>query len=449
MSILIVDSPSLMVTFLDLLGQLPKGLSSLYCDLEGIKLSRHGSVSLLQIFVLPNYSAFLIDVYSLGEIAFTTANAAGVTLKSILESDSTPKVFFDVRNDADALYAHFGIQLQGVYDVQLMENASRCFSKAKLVGLAHCIEQDSGLEQEAKILWKSTKQSGLELFAPEHGGSYEVFNIRPLPQDIIDYCTQDVVFLPVLYRLYSKKLDKCWTKKVFEETCKRVTMARSAEYDPHGEDKVWSPWAPKTGKNARPVKGSQRATQGSDNKFPSPDTKLVTGAMNENHEAAKAKRQPAPADAGPSPVPANLEYSTEADLGYYPSFAVPRCDLRLRSRPLPFSSAGFLATVPKKIVSKREDWTCMICRKTMNISQKEAHLNGKAHQSREASAAKIPSSLSSKPVKWTCTICCKSMATSDKTAHLGGKVHQKREAQGYMFSNLDVASSSLKDLHLS
>ncbi|KAL9014224.1 MAG: hypothetical protein Q9173_001130 [Seirophora scorigena] len=318
-----------------------------------------------------HYSTFLIDVYSLGETAFTTANAAGLTLKSILESDSAPKVFFDVRNDADALYAHFGIQLQGVYDVQLMENASRCFSKAKLIGLAHCIEYDSGLGQEAKMLWKSTKQSGLELFAPEHGGSYEVFNIRPLPQDIIDYCTQDVIFLPVLYRLYSKKLDKYWTKKVFEETCKRVTMALSVEYDPRGKDKVWSPWAPKTGKNALPVKGSKRAAQRSYSKFPSPDTKLVTEAMNENHEATKAKSRPAPADAGPFPISANSKSSTDAELGYYPSFAVPRCELQLRSRSLPFSSAGFLVTIPPNIVSKREKWTCMICSQTMGRSQRK------------------------------------------------------------------------------
>jgi len=40
-------------------------------------------------------------------------------LKDILESATTPKVFFDIRNDSGALFAHFGIALQGVQDVQL------------------------------------------------------------------------------------------------------------------------------------------------------------------------------------------------------------------------------------------------------------------------------------------------------------------------------------------
>lgn len=48
-----------------------------------------------------------------------------MSLKSILESSMTPKVFFDVRTDSDALYGQFGIRLAGIIDLQLMEVASR------------------------------------------------------------------------------------------------------------------------------------------------------------------------------------------------------------------------------------------------------------------------------------------------------------------------------------
>jgi exonuclease 3'-5' domain-containing protein 1 len=44
------------------------------------------------------------------------------TFKEVLESPDTPKIFFDVRNDADALFAHFGIHLRGTLDLQLLEN---------------------------------------------------------------------------------------------------------------------------------------------------------------------------------------------------------------------------------------------------------------------------------------------------------------------------------------
>jgi exonuclease 3'-5' domain-containing protein 1 len=46
----------------------------------------------------------LIDIHILGGKAFSTAGASGKTLKGILESDSIPKVFFNVRNDSDARF---------------------------------------------------------------------------------------------------------------------------------------------------------------------------------------------------------------------------------------------------------------------------------------------------------------------------------------------------------
>lgn len=68
---------------------------------------------------------YLIDIYVLGARAFSTTDASGNSMKSVLESDSIPKVFFDVRNDSDALYHHFNISLAGVVDLQVMEYATR------------------------------------------------------------------------------------------------------------------------------------------------------------------------------------------------------------------------------------------------------------------------------------------------------------------------------------
>ncbi|KAE8360863.1 hypothetical protein BDV27DRAFT_161282 [Aspergillus caelatus] len=176
------------------LFELPADPPSLYLDLEGTNLSRHGSISILQISVLPHNRTYLIDIHMLKENAFAKAASNGQTLKKLLETESVPKVFFDVRNNADALYNCFGITLAGVQDLQLMELATRNFSKKYVHGLAKCIENDAPMTLSERNAWKLGKEKGLKLFAPERGGSYEVFNVWPLALDILRV-VQDILEL--------------------------------------------------------------------------------------------------------------------------------------------------------------------------------------------------------------------------------------------------------------
>ena len=238
-----VDSEPSVVALIDYLHHLPTQPPSIYLDIEGVDLSRYGSISIIQIFVSPKYHVFLIEVFVLQEKAFCTSNSSGTTLRSILESAQVPKVFFDVRNDSDALFAHFRISIQGVQDVQLLEVATRSYSKNRVTGLAMCIEKDAQLTPEAAAAWKATKRKGRSKFAPEHGGSYKVFNVRPMLQDIIDFCTQDVVYLPLLWKIYTRKISVQWTRKVQDKTFERIQMSHEASYEPNGRDKVWTPWA--------------------------------------------------------------------------------------------------------------------------------------------------------------------------------------------------------------
>lgn len=107
----------------------------LFGDLEGIKLSRQGTISLLTLLVNDDRNAdrvYLFDIHKLGSAAFAflakvSKNCAGQalqTLKQILESTLVLKVFYDVRNDWDALFSHFGIRMRNVEDIQLIEDAS-------------------------------------------------------------------------------------------------------------------------------------------------------------------------------------------------------------------------------------------------------------------------------------------------------------------------------------
>jgi exonuclease 3'-5' domain-containing protein 1 len=91
--------------------------STLYLDLEGNCLSRHGTISLIAVLIYPQRVVRLIDVFVLGKPAFTMASNNGKTLKSILEDPDIPKCAWDVRNDADALWALYHVGLAGVTDI--------------------------------------------------------------------------------------------------------------------------------------------------------------------------------------------------------------------------------------------------------------------------------------------------------------------------------------------
>ncbi|RAL09373.1 exonuclease [Aspergillus homomorphus CBS 101889] len=247
------DEPSLLIinTVGDLTGLL-KGLSdlpawppSLFIDLEGTNLSRNGTISILQIFVSSTRKTYLVDIYTLGDKAFSHSASDGSTLRFILESPSIPKVFFDVRNDSDALFAHYGINLAGIQDLQLMELATRTFSKRFVKGLGKCIEYDAPMTPSERAKWKACKDAGRNLFAPECGGSYEVFNARPLSDEIIQYCAQDVQFLPRLWHKYDQRMTGNWRLRVEAEVKRRIILSKSVSYNGNGRHKALAPggWA--------------------------------------------------------------------------------------------------------------------------------------------------------------------------------------------------------------
>ncbi|KAL4934844.1 ribonuclease H-like domain-containing protein [Aspergillus oleicola] len=195
----LVSTTAALTEMIESIEDLPTSPPSLYVDLEGVKLSRHRTISILQIYVSPHDNTYLVDVHTLNGECFTHKAASGTNLKMILDSPSIPKVIFDVRHDSDALYGHFRIDLAGVQDLQLIELATRTFPKRRVNSLTRCIENDADMTFSERQKWKATKEKGLKLFAPERGGSYEVFNTRPLAEEIIEYCVQDVRFLPKLW----------------------------------------------------------------------------------------------------------------------------------------------------------------------------------------------------------------------------------------------------------
>ncbi|KAF2452195.1 hypothetical protein P171DRAFT_347737 [Karstenula rhodostoma CBS 690.94] len=239
----LIDTQANVGALADSLLDLPTQPPSLYIDIEGVNLSRHGSVSILQIYVQPADRTYLVDIYTLKGAAFTTQGTRGQSLKNIFESDAIPKAFFDIRNDSDALYSHFSINVAGIVDIQLMELATRTGSKKCINGLARCMERgDASMSYPEKRQWAENKEAGRKLFAPERGGSYEVFNVRPMPETIKQYCMQDVKFLPRLWQRYNSRLTPVWREKVEVETRARIRLSQSATFNGKGRHMALGPW---------------------------------------------------------------------------------------------------------------------------------------------------------------------------------------------------------------
>jgi len=126
---------------------------SLYFIVQGIRLGPSGGISKITLFVPTRSKVFIVDISRLGALAFSAPSTAGQTLKSILESDSVPKGFFDLQNASAALFTQYQISFGRIHDIRLMEVAARegpC-SREYVLGLDMCIEKDG--ESGAAFGW--------------------------------------------------------------------------------------------------------------------------------------------------------------------------------------------------------------------------------------------------------------------------------------------------------
>lgn len=241
----LIDSKESLSTFLKAIYNLPTSPPSLYLDLEGKDLGRDGTIEIIQVYVLPLQHTYLIDIHVLGTAAFTTPSAtpsSTTTLKDILESSSIPKCIFDIRHDSDALYGLYGVTVQGVHDLQLMELATRLGNRRHVNGLTRCIVNDAGLDRAATAEFEKKKKQGMDLFLPGKGGSWDVFSERPMEPEILDYCVQDVKYLPLLWREYNGRLSAYWRGRVTSATLARVKLSKDPNFEGRGRHMALGPW---------------------------------------------------------------------------------------------------------------------------------------------------------------------------------------------------------------
>lgn len=238
----LIDTIDALSSLIPSLCDLSSSPPSLYLDLEGEELGKDGTIAIMQIYVLPLKHTYLIDVHVLGNAAFTTTSTAPVStpsLKAILESPSIPKCLFDIRADSNALFFLYGVSMQGVHDIQLMELARR--PGIYVNGLTRCIESDAGLNSKAKEAFKRTKEEGAKLFMPFKGGSWAALCERPMKTQVREYCVHDVKYLPTLWQLY-KTTNNQWQRRIESATLDRIALSKDPKFSRNGRDMAKGPW---------------------------------------------------------------------------------------------------------------------------------------------------------------------------------------------------------------
>ncbi|SPJ72639.1 uncharacterized protein FTOL_02368 [Fusarium torulosum] len=236
-----VDTEAAISELVYMLDCYRRDIPAIFINIEGVNLSHNGTISIMQIYDAVEHVAYLIDVLTLGEKCFTTPAKHNRTLKDILENKNIKKVFFDVRDSSHALYTHYDIALEGIHDIQLMELATRSYCRAYVKDLSTCIGRDAPISKADMLSWINIKGKGLELLAVEMGGLLKVFNQRPIPQDTIQYCAQNVQLLSRLYAHYRSKLTPVWKERMISASKDRVRQSQLANFNGQGIYMVMAP----------------------------------------------------------------------------------------------------------------------------------------------------------------------------------------------------------------
>lgn len=214
--------------------------AALAVDFEGVKLCRHGALCLVQITCSDDPRlVYVLDVHVLGKAAFTVQTPRGTSMKGVLEEQGIRKVWFDPRNDVDALYHQFGIMPRGIFDLQLAEVADRRdrgHNVNFVQGLHKCLAQCPALQSEQKVFAEWINNLGKNLFEPQNGGSYEIFQQRPLNPFILIYAAHDSRYMLVLYEQYVQSIGQRWVARVLRAGDQRARWCLYREYAVPGSE---------------------------------------------------------------------------------------------------------------------------------------------------------------------------------------------------------------------
>ena len=162
-------------------------------DMEGSPLSKGGITSLLQLAV-SSMEVYIFDVLGLGQELFSA-----LLLLPILSDPTIIKLCYDCRGDAEALYFNHGVQVHGLYDLQIAYTMLfQPQNDPYLKGLHKAMQAPGihacGYKVRAKI--EAKRRLGAD--------GFQDLLVRPLSPSILEYSVEDVAHLFRMHELWSR-----------------------------------------------------------------------------------------------------------------------------------------------------------------------------------------------------------------------------------------------------
>jgi len=166
-------------------------------------------------------------------------SCGGGGLKELLECRGLQKAMYDVRNDADALYAQFGVRVVGAVDVQILFGYTHQErSDPYLKGLGKALDEYGRLMRwtaSQRRDMELVKERGLRPFSDEHGGAPSVWRARPLLTHLAIYAALDVRHLLGMLDAWGR--DPAKLAAVREKTELRIARALGARRPLEGRER--------------------------------------------------------------------------------------------------------------------------------------------------------------------------------------------------------------------
>ena len=201
-------------------------------DCEGVRLSRTGKITLLQI-AIPK-KIFLIDVMTIGgKEVFIDGG-----LKDIIESEEILKLAYDVRMDSDALFHQHDVLLKNVLDLQLLDIAIRRAAGGIVEHLPSLSKTVSRRLTNAEILvCEDLKKRVKNMYTSVEDG--DLWARRPLIDDARRYAALDAWVLMKLDQAMRPNgttaphlfpgFDEKWNERVLNASRKRIDEYKDKE----------------------------------------------------------------------------------------------------------------------------------------------------------------------------------------------------------------------------
>jgi exonuclease 3'-5' domain-containing protein 1 len=201
-------------------------------DCEGVRLSRTGKITLLQIAVPKKI--FLIDVMTAGgKEVFIDGG-----LKDVIQSEEILKLAYDVRMDSDALFHQHDVLIKNVLDLQLLDIAIRRASGNMVEHLPSLSKTVSRRLTNAEVLvCEDLKKRVKNMYTSIEDG--DLWARRPLSDDARRYAALDAWVLMKLDQAMRPSgttashlfpgFDESWNKRVLDASRKRIDEYREKE----------------------------------------------------------------------------------------------------------------------------------------------------------------------------------------------------------------------------